>query len=221
MALWVLYLIKEHMSYLPKICFVFFLILAGKCFAAEKIILSDEIPKSEKENVNIHFDIPIMIISGLTQRYFIHEWGHSAGAGIIGKEIDQDFIETGDWELKSKITNEDRKIIYSSGMISSMLFSEILLDAGVSKNNPVVVGSIIGTFIHHVCYAIWDSFLKKEGEDSDFGHMEEAGLSRNITYPIALLIPAIQTYRVLNSEEFSKKLGLWWGGDSIGIEYRF
>ncbi len=148
-----------------------------------------------------------MLAAGMaTQFPATHELGHILSAKLYGKNIK--FEKMGRWHFADNFSQEEKSITTVSGFIFPMIMSEIILDSRIPKDNAYSIGLVWGPLIHNLIYIIQDSTGAREDGTNDFEAMSKAGLKRNITYPLALIIPAIQVYRLSQDKEFGKKWNL-------------
>lgn len=198
------------------IIFIISLIFTQVCPAAEY--------PQKKEEPNYLLDLSLMIAGIFTQYPFTHEVGHYFGGRLAEKDVEFRSSNIGG-SIGDETSNEDVNIIGSSGFIFPMIISELALDTPLPKGNPYVMGLILGPLIHNISYIIQDSSGVKDKEYNDFHLMSEAGLGREITYPVALIIPAIQAWRLISNKDFKSRWGFWMGasekGVNLAMNYKF
>lgn len=163
----------------------------------------------------------LLIVGILTQYPVAHEIGHWIGGRVMGNDIEFNASNLGGFDIDKRSSRQDKSIISSSGFIFPMLVSEMVIDTSVSKGNPYIMGLIIGPLVHNTSYIIQDLTDSKSDNYNDFETMEKAGIGREWTYSLALIIPAIQCYRLSQDKNFKIKWNIWFGGDKIGVEYKF
>lgn len=176
----------------------------------------------EKEEPNYLLDFSLLAAGIFTQYPLTHEIGHWVGGRVTEKNIEFSSSNIGEWDIRGKkISDQDKNIIVSSGFILPIIVSEAILDLPISKSNPYTIGIIISPLVHNISYIIQDIAEVKDEKYNDFETMEKAGIGREWTYSLALIIPAIQCYRLLQDKDFKTRWDIWFGGDKIGIEYKF
>lgn len=207
--------------------FIWFLILIFLGFPAnldaDQKDTSDEDVAEEKANYLL--DSLLLTTGIITQYPLIHELGHWIGGGIVGENIEFSISEFGGWNTKKEISNENKNIVSSSGFIFPVIISEAILDTPAPKDNPYVMGLVLGPLIHNASYIIQDSTGVRSRNYNDFETMDKAGIGREITYPIALILPAIQVWRLTRNKEAKSRWNLWMGvsesRSGINISFKF
>lgn len=182
-----------------------------------------EYPKAEP---NYLLDFSLVAAGIFTQYPLTHSLGHWFGGRLIEKDVKFSSSNIGGWDIEDKeISDQDRNIIGSSGFIFPMIISELALDTPLPKGNPYIIGLVLGPLIHNISYIIQDRMRIKNDEYNDFHLMSKAGLGREITYPIALIIPAIQAWRLISNKDFRSRWDLWMGasekGANLAMNYKF
>lgn len=180
-----------------------------------QICLATEYPKKEEPNYLLDFSLVAAGI--LTQYPLTHELGHWFGGRLVGKNVEFSSSNIGGGKIGENVSDEDVNIIGSSGFVFPMIVSEIALDTPLPKGNPYVMGLVLGPLIHNISYIIQDSTKIKDDKYNDFHAMAEAGLGREITYPVVLIIPAIQAWRLISNKDFKSRWGFWMGASEKGI----
>lgn len=200
------------------IIFIIFLIFPQSCPAEPN-------QNIEKEEPNYLLDFSLVVAGIFTQYPITHELGHYFGGRLAQKDVEFRSSNVGGPIIGDEASNEDINIIGSSGFIFPMIVSEIALDTPLPKSNPYVMGLVLGPLIHNISYIIQDSTKIKDDEYNDFHLMSEAGMGREITYPVALIIPAIQAWRLISNKDFKSRWGFWMGasekGANVAANYKF
>lgn len=179
---------------------------------AKEIALTNKVPNPSTPNgsdVNYLLDFSLFVAGVVTQYPLTHEAGHWIAGKATGNNIE--FSELGGSKIKGKPSKQDKNIVALSGFIFPIIVSEISLDVPISKGNPYVMGLILGPLIHNTSYIIQDIINAKSSGYNDFETMDKAGLDREITYPIALIIPVIQIWRLTRDKEAKSRWNLWMG----------
>lgn len=177
----------------------------------------------EEKKANYLLDSFLLTAGILTQYPLTHEVGHWIASRATGNNVE--FSELGGGTIKGNPSDQDKNIVASSGFIFPMIISEASLDVPLSKGSPYIMGLIIGPLIHNASYIIQDIFNAKSDKYNDFETMDKAGLGREITYPVSLIIPAIQVWRLISNKDFKSRWGFWMGasekGGSLAMNYKF
>jgi len=135
---------------------------------------------------------------GLLTEIGLHEGGHYIGAKVIGENIKFSGL---DWEFEGNPASGKKNAIYLSGFALPMIVAEVALDyPDIPKDDPFVKGIIYGPLLHNIVYIIKD-VVNKGGNRNDFEGMERNGLSREVTYPLTLLVPLFQVWRLSGQTE--------------------
>lgn len=181
-----------------------------------------ESPDIEYPKADYLTDSFLVTLGIVTQFPVTHELGHYLGGQLVGKNLKVEKIEM--QKVDEDLQSNEKNTIAISGFSLPLIVSEITLDTNIPKNNPYVMGLILGPLLHNTVYIIRDS-TGVTGKANDFEMMNKAGLKRSITYPLALILPVIQVWRLTQNKDFKKKWNVWMGIDRkeivVGLNIKF
>lgn len=181
--------------------------------------------KSIKKEANYFLDSLLLTAGILSQYPLTHELGHYLGGRIAGVNLEFEESHIGGLNFKNNLSNQDKNIGASSGFIFPVIVSETMLDTHAPKDNPYIMGLILGPLIHNTSYIVQDLTGIKNDDYNDFETMDKAGIGREITYPIALIIPLVQVWRLTRNKKAKSRWNLWMGVSEhesvVDVSFRF
>jgi len=178
--------------------------LSSVCVFSILYFSSTALAKNDNNNSPYTFKNNTLFIGGLATEYIIHDLSHYLAGVIVGEDIKAKDIGNR-WEFKENPSNSKKKIILAAGFAGPICISEYFLNSKVSRDNPYIAGIVIAPFLHNTLYILGDSIGFIDDKHNDFETMDNAGLKREVTYPLAILIPAFQSWKFFKKLRKNKK----------------
>jgi hypothetical protein len=169
-------------------------------------ILAEQNPPEPKTNYLKDFSL---LTAGVLTQYSVHEFGHYIGFLAAGKGSEIIYSHNGNFRLEGDLSNRSKNTIAASGFVLPLVVSETMLDSKISKGNPYVMGLILGPLMHNTFYITRDLSENRRNKHNDIHQMNQNGINREITYPLMIILPAIQVYRLSRDEEAKEKWNIW------------
>jgi hypothetical protein len=144
--------------------------------------------------------------TGAVFQFYGHKASHGIGAGLSGTDISYTDL-AGNWEYGPG-KHSDWQIIVTSGagLVGPLLVSEwVLRDDDIDKNNPFVMGAIWEPLVHNAIYVVLDVLGSLKRGYNDLEKLDWAGVPKAVTYPLVILVPAIQVWRAYEKGEGNDK----------------